>query len=234
MGYPMNERRRWWLILGGILVGGGLLLLAGQGLSRARVTGDTPRQRIESICRIADSKPWGAIDAIARAAAEDPDAGVRAVAVTVLAKFGPGEKRETVMQATRDEAPAVRAAAAQTLAMFRDELAIRRLAEMAGAEAQPEVRLAAVDALRDCATVEAGQALFALMDSTDAKVRVKAFESLMNLLNTHWEQGQDPWPLPQWKRLHSRLMAKMNVAPPEAHDGKVVNLVPPDEEEKRQ
>ncbi len=115
--------------------------------SRARVTGETPDERIASICRLADEQPWGAGDVLAEAVAEEDDAKVRRAAVVALSKFMP-DQRSAIEGATRDDALSVRVAAAGTLGRCADQDAAERLGEMLNdAKEDDNVRAAAIAAL---------------------------------------------------------------------------------------
>ncbi len=98
--------------------------------SRARITGDTREQRIESICRVADERRWGAGDALARAAENEPDESVRRAALVALAGFLKPRYRRVVDAGTANGSPVVRAAAAGTLGLYDDDAAAKRLGQL--------------------------------------------------------------------------------------------------------
>jgi len=114
---------------------------------RAKITGDTPGERVRCIARLADRRPPGAAAALAAAAADEPDPGVRRAALVALSKLAGREHREVIEAAARDTDPDVRAGAAAALACCRDAAAADRLLEMARSDGDRGVRLAAVGAL---------------------------------------------------------------------------------------
>lgn len=135
--------RKSWLLLPVLLAAGAVMAMTG----RAKLVGDTPAERIDCICTLADKQPWGAGDVIAAAATEEPDQQVRRAAVVALGKFRP-DYREVVEAATRDSAAEVRAAAVGTLGLWADTEAAKRLGEIFNDAAEDKsVRVAAVAAL---------------------------------------------------------------------------------------
>ncbi|MHC4985575.1 MAG: HEAT repeat domain-containing protein [Planctomycetota bacterium] len=118
--------------------------------SGAKITGEGPDQRIESIVRLANERPRGAADALAEAAVSDPVPSVRRAAVAALGGFAREEDRAVIESATQDSDPGVRQTAVRLLATtYEDESTIDRVAEMADSDADPQARQAAVDVLAD-------------------------------------------------------------------------------------
>ncbi|HUU31561.1 MAG TPA: hypothetical protein VMY69_05610 [Phycisphaerae bacterium] len=61
----LSKGQRRWIVVGAAVgAAGGALLLIGM-FGRARIGGATPDERITSLCRLADAKPFGAGDALA-------------------------------------------------------------------------------------------------------------------------------------------------------------------------
>ncbi len=175
-----SDAKRWrWLGAAALVVLVGLALLVVLLPWRAKVKGATPAERIACICRLADGHRWGAVDAIAAAAAEDPDASVRRAAVLCLGKFHRPTDRNVVEACTRDAAPRVREAAAMTLARYADPRAADRLAEMARDDDSEPVCLAAAVAL----DLQGGPAaLVALVDLMEKSHQVPVREQAGKLL----------------------------------------------------
>jgi len=145
----------------------------------AKVTGETPAERIACICRLADDQPFGAADAIAAAAAHDPDAAVRRAAVLCLGKFHHMSDWQLVEACTHDSAPSVREAAAMTLARYADTGAVDRLAQMVSDDGSEAVRLGALAALDLQASPAALVALLEIMEgSPETSSQVRACELL--------------------------------------------------------
>ena len=133
--------------------------------SRARVTGDTPDERIASISRLAARAPLGAGQAIAGAATDDPDPKVRQVAMVSLGRFVDPSIRPAVEAGARDADAGVRQAAADALALYDDAPAAGRLADMAENDSADEVRLRALQAMGRCSAPEAVVTLVEAMET---------------------------------------------------------------------
>jgi len=162
-----------------VAVAAALVTLVG----RARVSGETPKERIAAICRLADEAPRGAADAIARAAAEDPDPTVRLAALRALGNFPEPKYRSMVVSATSHADPAVRAAAAGTLAMYSDDPAAGRLNELAGEDPDSQVRLDAVAALGACTSARSLVYLVQQMEGNDdPEVQMRARDAVLRRL----------------------------------------------------
>ena len=119
------------IVLIGAAAALGAVALAVALRDRAEVTGQTPRQRVDAICRLADDRPSGAAAAIA-AVADDQDASVRRAAMVALGKFAAGEYRGVIEAGTRDADPTVRSAAAASLGRLADDDAVARLGTDSG------------------------------------------------------------------------------------------------------
>jgi len=136
-----------------ILIAGAALVLVNI-FGRPRIKGATSGDRIQSICRLADAKPFGAAGALAEAATREPDVRVRQAALVGLGRYVQPKARSTVEQCTRDTSAPVRAAAATTLGAYRDEAAAARLGEMVREDPAAEARMGAVIGLGRCAASE--------------------------------------------------------------------------------
>ena len=151
-----------------MLAGVALLVVvtAAMGLmSRAKITGETPAERIACIGRLADEQPWGAALVIAEAAVAESDDEVRRAAVIALRKFA-ADHREAVEACTRDRSARVRAAAACTLGRLADADAARRLGRMLNDGKEDEaVRAAAAAGLADNDSPEATVLLVRTMEA---------------------------------------------------------------------
>jgi hypothetical protein len=131
----------------------------------ARVTGDTADERIASISELAAGGGGAAARAIAEAAGNDPEARVRQVALMSLRQLLGPKVRSAVEAGTRDPVADVRSAAAGTLALYDDDAAAARLAELARRDASLPVRLAALTAM---GPMDAPEALVALVETTES------------------------------------------------------------------
>jgi len=114
---------------------------------RAKVTGDTAEQRIASVIRIADDRPRGYAEALADTARNDPDAGVRSMALACLNGNRVPDVRSAVVEATRDDDPQVRKSACISLMACDDQATVERLTEICREDVDKDVRHAAFVAL---------------------------------------------------------------------------------------
>lgn len=145
----------------------------------AKVEGATPKERIASICGLADNQARGAADAIAIAAADDPDPMVRRAALFTLERFAAPKYRPVVESALSDPDERVRASAAATLGRYGDEAAADRLQELGAKDPSEVVRLAVVDGLEKNAAAKAIVHLVRAMEnSEDLNVRLRALHAL--------------------------------------------------------
>ena len=174
---PGHARRRIGAAAAALVllaVAAGIYLLWG----RARVTGRTPAERIESVRRIAAGLPGGAAKALVEAMSDDSEL-VRAEAVRALAQVGIAGHEQAVLAATRDAAPAVRSAGALALGLWRDTAAVQRMADLASEDDDARVRAAAVQGLRQSDSPQATVALVRLMETDGAPdVQMAALEAL--------------------------------------------------------
>ena len=158
----------------------GAALAAALAFGRAKVRGATAKERIACIGRLAQGKPWGTAEAIARAAAGDPDPAVRQAALIVLGRFLQPKHRPLIESAADDPNPLVRAGAARTLGLFSDDQAAKKLGIMAFEAPDEQVRLAAVEGLGRVRRPAAVALLVRILESTrqSPAVRRRALEVL--------------------------------------------------------
>ena len=199
---------------------------------RAKVVGDTPEARVASVSRIASAAPPGAGQALAGAATEDPDAGVRQAAMAGLAQFVRPEFRPSVESGLKDGSPKVRAAAAGTLSLYRDEKAANALDELAKADADRQVRRAALTGLGQC---PGPRAIVTLLETaereTDPELRVYAMRALAAKLGARIDLEMSPRNDAAWRKLVQRLK-RMN-AIENAYNSLGTKLVHHPEDEER-
>lgn len=90
-------RRPYAVVAAAVLVAA---VVAGVMLAsrRARIDGETPEERIESICKLADKQPWGAGDVLAKAAVRESNDAVRQTALIGLARFTNARYRPVIEQ----------------------------------------------------------------------------------------------------------------------------------------
>ena len=191
--------RSWWVLILAIvmLVAAAVWVI---GLAPAKLSGRTPAERIASICRVADQRPWGAGKAVAAAAVGDSDASVRAAALVALGKFiDESAHREVVESAAGDGDPGVRSAAATTLGLYRDEAAVDRLSELLSSDRSEQVRMAAALGLIRTGRPRGILVLVEAMASNDnPNVQFRAMEVLTNSFNIRFRTPRDPRDRAAW------------------------------------
>ncbi len=199
----VGNRRRIGILLGAALAVVAAVAAVSLRGRQARLTGQTPQERVESVCRLADEKPWGAAEVLARAATEEPHPDVRRAAVGALASFATPECRSAVEAGTRDVDRAVRAAAATTLGLYEDDAAAERLAAMVAGDADESVRLGAVQGLGRSDRPKAVAGLLAAIETNDNKrVRLAALAKLLHRLKAEIPDPPDPMREPaKWRRI---------------------------------
>ena len=160
-----NKKRSKWMW--GLAAGACLIVLVVVLYpAKAQVTGETAKQRVDSVVRIANDRSYGAADALARTAADDGDPTVRRTALICLSAFGRSSDRPLIEAATQDLSPGVRQAAAKALIRaYDDPASVGRLRELLHDEDE-NVRQSAASAL---STSRNPHALVALVQTTDAK-----------------------------------------------------------------
>ena len=223
------------LYAGGAAVAVALVTAGVLTFGRARVTGQTPTERVASVCRLADEQPLGAAGAIANTAKE-PDPNVRRAAMLALGRFVRAGHRPVVAEGTVDPSPRVRSAAAATLGLYRDDAGADRLGEMALSDSAPTVRAAAVDALEVHGSARAGEVLMGVVHGCESTwLRDRALAAVIELMSHHWPKGDRPWRPARWNALRVEL-ARLTVAargsPIVAHDGKTYSLISGEEIKK--
>ncbi|HZN54891.1 MAG TPA: HEAT repeat domain-containing protein [Candidatus Polarisedimenticolaceae bacterium] len=156
------------------------LLVAGAGCPKAptraasvptvvKASDDARTPKLARILRAADRR---IVDEDLRALLSDPDETVRAKAVLAVGQIGEAGSRPDLERATHDATAVVRARAAFALGLLAeaDPAAIAPLA----ADASPEVRAAAIEALGRIHRDTSLPAVQAALDDPDATVRVAA------------------------------------------------------------
>jgi len=197
----MSSKGKRRLIAVGAVVGaaGVALILIGM-FGRARIGGATPDERITSICRLADTKPFGTGDALAEAAVNESDVRVRQAALIGLGRFVQPKYRAAVEQCTQDASAPVRSAAAITLGLYDDEAAAARLGEVVRGDPAAEVRLGAVMGLGLCAAPETLAWLTEATEKDDAPdVQYQAIKELYAKLGMSYI-GEEPHRVKDWPR----------------------------------
>jgi HEAT repeat protein len=175
-------------------------------MRRARVEGDTPRERIASICRIAADRPRGAGEALARAAVEEPDPEVRRAAAAALGQFVCPECRPAVERAASDDSPRVRQAGAETLSLYRDGRAAEVLVKLARGDGDNGVRRAALRGLRRCDDPRAFVVLLDVAERGDTiEMQRQAAAALAGKLGARLDGRHDPSNPPVWRDLLQRF-----------------------------
>ena len=161
--------------------------------ARARVTGETAEERIESIGMIADDRPWGAGDALAGAAAGEDSPAVRRAALIGLGRLADSDYRPVIDEASRHEDPQVRGAAASALGFFGDDETLNRLGEIVTGDKNERVRMEALEGLGRSPARKATALLFLAMEKNDnPKVQVKALHVLLRRLSAEHTNPPQP------------------------------------------
>lgn len=179
-------RRPYAVVAAAVLVAA---VVAGVMLAsrRARIDGETPEERIESICKLADKQPWGAGDVLAKAAVRESNDAVRQTALIGLARFTNARYRPVIEQCARDASVTVRAAAATTLGLYQDEAAADLLGKIAGSDQDPKARIAAVIGLGRNKT---HKSIVWLVETAEgdrnSKVQVRAMRELYKKLDMRY------------------------------------------------
>ena len=181
------------------------VVVAAMSFGGARITGDSPQQRIASIYRLADEKPRGAGAVLARAAVEEPDAAVRRTAMLALGRFVDPQYRWAAEHAAGDDSSAVRTAAAATMGLYKDSRAAERLGEMAS-DPDREVRMAALAGLGQCPGDQAVVLLLRSAESSrDPQVRLQAAKSLLGRFHIGFTREMDPEDTRRWRGMIERI-----------------------------
>jgi hypothetical protein len=193
-----SKGKRRLIAVGAVVVAAGVALILIGMLGRARICGATPDERITSICRLADTKPFGAGDALAEAAVKESDVRVRQAALVGLGRFVKPKYRATVERCTQDASSLVRGAAASTLGLYDDEAAAARLGEVVRGDPAAEVRLGAVVGLGRCAASETLAWLMEAAEKDDAPdVQYQAIKELYAKFGAQYF-GKEPRRVPDW------------------------------------
>ncbi len=188
----------WWIAVA-VAVVLAVTLAGGLG-SRAKLTGDSPKDRIDCIIKLADEQPWGAAGVLAKAVAEEPNVQVRRAALVALKRFADDDCRGVVDAATEDTDADVRAAAATMLGRYDDPAAVDRLLVMAAEDAAPAVRAEAVDALADVDDTKVTDGLLDVMEhDRDFGVRRRAMHVLSARRGLRFSVMPDPTNPAQWR-----------------------------------
>ncbi len=160
------------------------VFVGARSLGKAKVSGDTPEERIASVIELANDRPRGAAESLAETARNDPDASVRRVALVCLNRFQRQDDRGTVMAATHDDDPQVRQAASRALMAYADEETVRRLTVICRDDANARVRNAAFIALGINASPHAIVTLVEMMEHADTReLRLAAAEAMIDKFN---------------------------------------------------
>ncbi len=153
---------------------------------------DDPDSRREAIVKLS-SHDWGRQGTYLKAYAlltEDTDPLVRSAAVVALGRAGDPEHLPALVGALEDSDPRVRIDAAAALARVHGEAAVEPLRRHASQDANPDVRVRSVEALRHYPRRDVLDTLLAALVDPEFGVRHAARQSLGAL--TGEEAGYDP------------------------------------------
>ncbi len=164
------------------------VLLASLGGCSSKVTGSTPGERIASINKLADNKPWGAGKAIADAINGETDPSVREAALAAISNFPDSAYRPEVEKAAKDPSMIVRVAAVRTLTVYKDDQAIGMLAQIIQTDPNSEVRSMACVSM---AQIDKPMVVYYLMDvaenGKENASRAVAAQMLLGMLGLHMD-----------------------------------------------
>jgi HEAT repeat protein len=218
-------RNKAMLGVGAVVLAAGTLVAFLVGSRPERVTGDTPQERIQSICRLADERPRGAADAIA-AAVNDPDAQVRRAAVMALGQFTRPKDRAAIDAAAGNADRAIGAAGARALGRYADAPAIDRLITMLRADASAEVR---IESARALAATRQRRALEAVVDAMKRSelpaVQRAAFVALLRLQHCDCNNVPDPSNRAAWEQACEQVRI-MTLVPKPPRDASAKGATP--------
>ena len=187
-----------------VLVCAGAVTIALLAARSAEVTGETPEERVASVCRIARNRPPGARRALARAAA-DGNPAVRRAAMAGLSHVLEAEDRAVFEKGTRDPDGRVRAIAADTLGLFRDGAAADVLVKLIESDPSEEVRAAAVRGLARC---DDPRSIVVLLETADkdnsGNIKLVAMKGLLRKFAGRKADRRDPSDEAGWRDLIQR------------------------------
>ena len=179
-----ESHRRRLLLAGALMTACAVGVAAAWHFRKAKVTGDTPEQRIASLIKIADDKPRGYAEELADVARNDSDAEVRRTALACLSGNGTPDARSAAMAATRDDDPEVRKSACISLMSCDDGAAAERLAEICREDTDEGVLDAAFVALAANESPYATVALMTMLEQGEtSELRRAAAEAIIDKLN---------------------------------------------------
>lgn len=164
---------------------------------------DADRRR-EAINRLADA-PFAAEPAYLEAyrlLLQDPDPTVRAAAVKALGRHGGVDDAVLLAQRLQDESAYTRWAAATALRGIHNPRVVQPLLEALAKDSDPDVRLAAADALGQYPDRLVYESLVAALSDSDFSVVRAAHRSLTTL--TGRDLGSEPGPWVQWAQQEPR------------------------------
>jgi HEAT repeat protein len=170
-------------------------------MARDAVTGATPQERIDSICRLADKHTPGAANAIARVLG-DGDAGVRRAAIIALARFARPEDAPKVQAAMKDPDEAVRSAAVGGLDAYHLPASVAALRDVLATDPSPQVRIEAAKGLSRQPSDAAVVALYGAMEKdASPEVRLAAFRMILEVEKLGFKFPPDPKDAVAWGEL---------------------------------
>ena len=170
---------------------------------RPQVQGDSPKERIACISRLATSGRRGAGAAIARAAG-DPHPGVRRAAVVALGGLSARSHRRVIASCMDDTDAQVRAAAAATAGACADDEIIERLGTLLNTDPDARVRRGAALGLARDGGAEAVVLLVRAIE-TNPPARAAAMNALMDRFHAGVSNLPDPGEHAWWVQMAARI-----------------------------
>lgn len=165
------------------------LALAVTGCS-SKVTGNTPSERIASINKLADEKPWGAGKAIAAAINSESDPSVREAAISAIVNFPDSSYRSEVEKAAKDPSATVRMAAVRVMTIYKDDRAIDTLLQVMQSDPNSDIRSMACMSMAQIDKPIVAYHLMNLAETGNEPVsQAMALQMLLGMVGVHTEPG---------------------------------------------
>ncbi|MGB2821300.1 MAG: HEAT repeat domain-containing protein [Phycisphaerae bacterium] len=187
-----------------------VLALLASGCSKD-TTAVSPAERVRKTAAISNEQPRGGGKVLVRALT-DPNPDVRKAALLGLSGYIAPEHRRAIEQATRDQHPEVRAGAATTLSLYKDDAAAETLGKLLSRDANEVVRLAAASGL---GLNPSQKAIVSLLENAEKnpspRARYQAMRALLSKLGLRFYRKVDPRGGREWRALveemkHSRIV----------------------------
>jgi len=183
-----------------IALAAGLLALPPVGCDKD-AGGESPEEKVRQIAAVTNDRPRGGGAALARAL-DDPSPKVRKAALLGLSQYVTPEHRGAIERACRDGDPHVRAGAATTLSLYRDQASSELLAGLLSADSDEAVRMAAASGLK---LNPSQKAIVSLLENaeknTSPAAQVRAMQAVLSRLGLRSYRNLGPGGGREWRAL---------------------------------